>query len=239
MKKYFSFAIALATIALLMTACPGPEPTPEPGPDGPVGPDTTEQQEFAQNYIIDYVNAVKNLVGQTSAVAQQKVTASVWQAVDGVPNIFLYVGTDYASEVHLQVSPDDVVYKVTLSVYPNKNEGHQPMLTAAYIKDAVKKFSNEITIETDHVCRFYAAYTQVGEVWAKNTEEFAKYMDESRLNNSKTIWLDNNIGRYNAEDESRFIGMKMICNKFDIDGNTVQEYSVAIDLTDNTIINPE
>jgi len=231
MKKLF-FVAVLATLALV--ACKKEDPKTDP-----VDPKPQQDTAFAQNLIYDQFNELVGLVGMPLADVHTAMGAKGWENYEGT-GIFIKISDFSMSQVNFFVNGDSVVYNVTCSIspYTETPESYEPHMYCNYIKDAVQKISFNFELGYTKIpCRFYATYNQIGAKWCSTPQDFETYINDGNLDATNTIYLDSSISTWTKESGAPFTGVQMgVRMTTPIQGVTINEYSVAFDFKNETLM---
>lgn len=230
MKKLF---LVLAAAALLV-ACNknnGNEPeNPDPKPQQ----DTTVV--IQKNVIYDQFAEVLPLQGMAKASLESALTSAGWTKYDGV-EIYGKSTDNTTTEFSYKVNSSDVVYEITLNVRPYQSgDKYEPNMTLAYVKDVIKKIGSNCTMGVGKIdCRYFCAYTQIGQRYTANPDEFDATFFDNNLNGVTVYYLDATIQNWikvveEGQTQAPFVGVN-IGFRTD-DSSSDNEYKMTFVFTD-------
>ena len=226
MKKFFSMAVVLMIIGMAVVGCKN-ENEPQDDP---------QEEVITDNPLYTYFKISKDFVGKPESSVTSTLTSNGFE-FQGVEAVYMKVGPSYYCQTTYKKNASGVIYEFSMTVTPyNSGEGtYTPMLTGAYVKDAVtNKIGKNFSMGSKSV-RFWRTYDNLTQSICQSFEYFNSVVDDNKFNQTSTIWLEDNIAHYNIDDESNFIGLKMMGNDFTVSGSTAHEYSVNFAFIDNTL----
>lgn len=231
MKKLF-FVVMFAALALV--ACKKEEPKTDP-----IVPEPQQDTVFAQNLIYDQFNELLPLVGMPLSDAHRALETKGWTNYEGM-GIFIKISDFSMSQVNFMTNGDSVVYDITCSIspYTETPDTYEPQMYCNYIKNAIQKIGDNFELGSTKIpCRFYATFNQIGAKWCSSPQEFESYINDGNLDATNTIYLDSSITTWTKESGAPFTGVQIGVRKTTpIDGVTINEYSVAFDFKNETLV---
>lgn len=230
MKRLFFFMAA----ALVMVACNKNKA------DEPTNPDPKPQQDttvVTKNLIHDQFDEMLPLVGLKKSDYEAAMKKAGYEKYEGT-EIYGKSTANTISEVSSSVNGSDVVYKITCSIRPFKNDSskYEPQMTVEYVKDVIVKIGNNCEMGADKInCRFLATYNQIGQKICSSPSDFEKVLTAGNLNGTKTYYVDAKIEQWNPESTVPYVGIIMnVQDAIPVQGSTATEFSVAFEFSDMT-----
>jgi len=238
MKKLL---FALAAVALLV-ACNknnGNEPT-DPKKDDPTKPTQDTTVVINDNPVYNLFKEVLPFQGMTKTNFESSMQGAGWTKYEGT-EVYGKTTANTTSELTYTTVGDGLVYKITLSVRPNKSgASYTPNMTIDYVKDVIKKISSNCEMGTEKInCRYLCAYTSIGQRYTQSPSEFAATFNAGNINGVSVYYLDSRIQNWTMPNQGEkaavytgvIIGFRTASP---IDGSSASEFNMAFEFTDET-----
>lgn len=237
MKKLL-FILAAAALLVACNKDKGNEPTKPT--DDPTKPQQDTTVVITKNVLYDQFKEVLPFQGMTDANFTAALASAGWTKYDGT-EVYGKQTANTISELNYEKNSSDVVYKVTLSIRPNKSGAtYEPNMSIAYVKDLIKKIGSNCEMGADKIdCRYLCAYTQIGQRYTVSVNDFDATFTEGNLNGVTVYYLDSKIENWTKPEQGQtaatytgvIIGFR---DATAIDGSSTKEFNLAIDYTDET-----